>query len=281
MTDRVKGKKVQNSRKEDKKARLPAWLSAILWSIYGVLWAVLTICILSASLLLLIRWAFSTSLPTGPTVTVTRVADSSAGGTLTAESATAGDISTPLQGGTSGDTVTGGGTALSTLTPSPSPGSSGTSETLTGPTIGVTQEQAGSSVTPTAVSSTEAATDTSSTVTGVASGTPGTPTSTSTSTVTPSATPSPTATVTPTATPTPIPPSPQEYIVQRDDWLSKLSDKFYGDILAYPAIVKATNAKAKQDDSFTFIEDPDFIEVGQKLWIPTAEEAAALLAEEE
>lgn len=27
------------------------------------------------------------------------------------------------------------------------------------------------------------------------------------------------------------------YTVQKDDWLSKLADKQYGDVLAYPAIV--------------------------------------------
>jgi nucleoid-associated protein YgaU len=75
-------------------------------------------------------------------------------------------------------------------------------------------------------------------------------------------------------------PEPQDYIVQTDDWLSRLSDKFYGDILAYPAIVEATNAKAAQDDSYTFISDPDVIEVGQKLWIPTLAEAELLLADD-
>jgi hypothetical protein len=60
----------------------------------------------------------------------------------------------------------------------------------------------------------------------------------------------------------------ESYIVQADDWLSKLADKFYGDILAYPAIWQATNAKAVGDDSFAMIEDPDLIELGQKLWIP-------------
>ena len=59
------------------------------------------------------------------------------------------------------------------------------------------------------------------------------------------------------------------YIVQADDWLSKIAEKNYGDIFAYPVIVEATNAKAAEDDSFTFIDNPDLIEVGQKLWIPT------------
>ena len=67
----------------------------------------------------------------------------------------------------------------------------------------------------------------------------------------------------------------QEYIVQADDWLSKLADKFYGDIFAWPTIFEATNAKASEDDSFAVIENPDIIEIGQKLWIP----AAAMSAE--
>jgi hypothetical protein len=62
----------------------------------------------------------------------------------------------------------------------------------------------------------------------------------------------------------------EAYIVQADDWLSKLADKFYGDIFAYPTIVDATNARAKEDSSFAVITNPDLIEIGQKLWIPKA-----------
>lgn len=70
----------------------------------------------------------------------------------------------------------------------------------------------------------------------------------------------------------------QEYTVQADDWLSKLAEKNYGDVLAWPVIWKATLAKAEQDDSFAVIADPNIIEVGQKLWIPDESEAAGLLA---
>jgi hypothetical protein len=69
------------------------------------------------------------------------------------------------------------------------------------------------------------------------------------------------------------PPQVQEgesYIVQSGDWLSKLAQKYYGDPLAYPTIVEATNAKAAEDDSFSRIDNPNLIEVGQKLWIPAA-----------
>ena len=60
----------------------------------------------------------------------------------------------------------------------------------------------------------------------------------------------------------------EAYIGQADDCLSKISDKFYDNVLAYPAIVEATNTKAAVDDSFTAIDNPNVIEIGQKLWIP-------------
>lgn len=66
----------------------------------------------------------------------------------------------------------------------------------------------------------------------------------------------------------------QNVIVQVDDWLSKISDKFYGDVLAYPAIAEATNTVAQQDSTYATIEDVDLIEPGWKLCIvdvPTAE----------
>ena len=71
--------------------------------------------------------------------------------------------------------------------------------------------------------------------------------------------------------------SGQEYTVQADDWLSKLAEKNYGDVLAWPVIWKGTLAKAEEDDSFAVITDPNIIEVGQKLWIPDEAEAATLL----
>ena len=64
------------------------------------------------------------------------------------------------------------------------------------------------------------------------------------------------------------PPDGEQYIVQADDWLSKIAEKEYGDPLAYTAIVEATNAKAAEDGSFAVILNPDIIEIGQKLWIP-------------
>jgi molybdate transport system substrate-binding protein len=69
----------------------------------------------------------------------------------------------------------------------------------------------------------------------------------------------------------------EEYTVQDDDWLSKIADKFLGDVLAYPAIAAATNQKHTADDSFTQISNPDLIEIGWKLCVPGAEDAQALL----
>ncbi|MBE7552958.1 MAG: extracellular solute-binding protein [Anaerolineales bacterium] len=72
----------------------------------------------------------------------------------------------------------------------------------------------------------------------------------------------------------------QAYTIQADDWLSKLADKFYGDPLAFPAIVEATNSKAATDNAYAEIDNPNVIEVGQKLFIPTAKEASTLLGQQ-
>lgn len=66
--------------------------------------------------------------------------------------------------------------------------------------------------------------------------------------------------------------------VQADDWLSKIAEKFYGDPVAFPAIVAATNAKAAVDDSYAALTNPDVIETGWKLCIPSVADAQALLS---
>lgn len=68
--------------------------------------------------------------------------------------------------------------------------------------------------------------------------------------------------------------------VQLNDWLSKLADKFYANVLAYPAIMEATNAKAATDSSFATIADADLIEPGWKLCIPSVADAEVLLGGE-
>lgn len=71
----------------------------------------------------------------------------------------------------------------------------------------------------------------------------------------------------------------QDIVVQADDWLSKIADKVYGDILAFPAIVDATNAAAAEDSSYATIDNPDLIEPGWKLCVPGAEEAQGILGQ--
>lgn len=71
-----------------------------------------------------------------------------------------------------------------------------------------------------------------------------------------------------------------DVIVQADDWLSKLADKFYGDVLAFPIIAEATNTKHAEDDSYAFVANVDVIEVGWKLCVPRVADAQALLGED-
>jgi len=72
----------------------------------------------------------------------------------------------------------------------------------------------------------------------------------------------------------------QDYVVQADDWLSKIAEKFYGDPTAYPAIFDATNAAAAAGGAYDAIENPDIIEIGQVLCIPGVEsgEEGAMMA---
>lgn len=60
----------------------------------------------------------------------------------------------------------------------------------------------------------------------------------------------------------------QEYVVQAEDWLSRIAERTLGDVLAYPAIVEATRQAQAQDSSFANITDPNVIEIGWKLCIP-------------
>jgi hypothetical protein len=66
------------------------------------------------------------------------------------------------------------------------------------------------------------------------------------------------------------------YTVQEGDWLSKLARQYLGDPAAYPAIDLATDARAANDSSFHVIFDPDWIDVGWKVCIPSKEDATAL-----
>src|SRR6185503_4458662 len=70
----------------------------------------------------------------------------------------------------------------------------------------------------------------------------------------------------------------EDYTVQADDSLSKLADKFFGDINAYWVIMSATNNANAEDPSYVKITNPDVLEVGDKLSIPSQEDAQAFMA---
>ncbi|MBN1220698.1 MAG: hypothetical protein JXM69_17385, partial [Anaerolineae bacterium] len=70
------------------------------------------------------------------------------------------------------------------------------------------------------------------------------------------------------------------YSVQKDDWLSKIAEKEYGDPLAYTAILYYNNLMAAEDSSLNMISDADQIEVGWSIYIPTTAEAEAYMAGE-
>lgn len=69
----------------------------------------------------------------------------------------------------------------------------------------------------------------------------------------------------------------RNYTVQADDTLGKIAEKQYGDPLAYTAIVYYSNLKAADDKSLTLIADPNVVEPGSVIYLPTPEEANAFL----
>jgi glucose/mannose transport system substrate-binding protein len=72
----------------------------------------------------------------------------------------------------------------------------------------------------------------------------------------------------------------EEVVVQKDDWLSKYADKYFGNVLSWPAIMAWHNqaAEAEPDKFPDKIANADLIEVGWTICIPTAEDAEAFLA---
>ena len=59
-----------------------------------------------------------------------------------------------------------------------------------------------------------------------------------------------------------------EYVVQTDDWLSKLAEKYLGDPHLWPRIVATTNARAAVDSRLALILDSNLIYPGQIIYIP-------------
>jgi hypothetical protein len=69
------------------------------------------------------------------------------------------------------------------------------------------------------------------------------------------------------------------YIVQSTDSLSKIADKFLGDLEAFPAIVAATNQQHQIDQTFAEITNPNRVEAGWKLCVPINQTAEVLLTQ--
>ena len=70
----------------------------------------------------------------------------------------------------------------------------------------------------------------------------------------------------------------QDYTVVKDDTLSKLADKYLGNVLSWPAVMALTNGKAAADKSYAKITNADMIEVGMKIYIPDKAEAEKFMA---
>ena len=68
-----------------------------------------------------------------------------------------------------------------------------------------------------------------------------------------------------------------EYTVQDGDWLSKIADGYYGDLEDYVRTLEANNAQS--GDTYTDIDNPDLIEPGWVLCIPSVEDLMTVLIE--
>jgi heat shock protein HslJ len=65
-----------------------------------------------------------------------------------------------------------------------------------------------------------------------------------------------------------------EYTVQAGDWLSKIAEKYLGDMLAFDQLVELANASP--DDAYSDIANPDVIEPGMVICIPAGTPGAGM-----
>ena len=71
----------------------------------------------------------------------------------------------------------------------------------------------------------------------------------------------------------------EEITVQKDDSLSNLADKYFGNVMSWPAIMALNNQAALETpDTFSKITNADVIDVGWTLCIPSEADAEAFLA---
>lgn len=71
-----------------------------------------------------------------------------------------------------------------------------------------------------------------------------------------------------------------DYVVQAGDSIGTIAQKYFGNILVYPAIIEATRLAAQRDSRYASLADANVIEAGQVICIPGTEQAQALLAEQ-
>jgi hypothetical protein len=62
----------------------------------------------------------------------------------------------------------------------------------------------------------------------------------------------------------------QAYVIQLNDTLWTLAEKYLGDGNLYPLIIEATAAQSATDSSFIPIVEPNLLHPGQKIWIPAS-----------
>jgi hypothetical protein len=65
----------------------------------------------------------------------------------------------------------------------------------------------------------------------------------------------------------------EDHVFKSGDTLEKIADKFLGDVLAGPAIIYYANLKNVEDGSYTKITRADSLEPGNRIYIPSPEEA--------
>jgi len=73
----------------------------------------------------------------------------------------------------------------------------------------------------------------------------------------------------------------RDHIIQAGDKLNNIAEIYYKDANAWPAILEATNDKAKFDSNYKNIKDPRHLILGNKLWLPRIEEVEHFLFEAE
>ena len=68
-----------------------------------------------------------------------------------------------------------------------------------------------------------------------------------------------------------------DYTVQTGDSISRVAQKYYGEVLGYAVIVEATNRAAQENDRYAPIANANVIEVGQVLCVPDSADAEGIL----